>query len=196
MLWDGACLGPGKGGLSLAGASILRSLSAGGYDRRKDSMDVKEILGGALSEAAGKKEKKELNRFDFQKILQEAQSNLKETNAAAPGGAAGGPEILPEGVLAVNWLNGIEDSSPLRLQGTRVAERALDLLEQYQSAMENPRTTLREIHPLVQSLAEEMRSLDQWVEKMSPSDPLREILTEAGILSSIEIEKFNRGDYL
>jgi len=159
-------------------------------------MDVKEILGGALSEAAGKKEKKELNRFDFQKILQEAQSNLKETNAAAPGGAAGGPEILPEGVLAVNWLNGIEDSSPLRLQGTRVAERALDLLEQYQSAMENPRTTLREIHPLVQSLAEEMRSLDQWVEKMSPSDPLREILTEAGILSSIEIEKFNRGDYL
>ena len=159
-------------------------------------MDVKEILGGALSEAAGKKEKKELNRFDFQKILQEAQSNLKETNAAAPGGAAGGPEILPEGVLAVNWLNGIEDSSPLRLQGTRVAERALDLLEQYQSAMENPRTTLREIHPLVQSLAEEMRSLDQWVEKMSPSDPLREILTEAGILSSIEIEKFNRGDYI
>ena len=159
-------------------------------------MDVKEILGGALSEAAGKKEKKELNRFDFQKILQEAQSNLKETNAAAPGGAAGGPEILPEGVLVVNWLNGIEDSSPLRLQGTRVAERALDLLEQYQSAMENPRTTLREIHPLVQSLAEEMRSLDQWVEKMSPSDPLREILTEAGILSSIEIEKFNRGDYL
>jgi hypothetical protein len=160
-------------------------------------MDVKEIQGGALSAIAGKKGKKEEEGgFDFQKILQEAQSNLKETNAAAPRGAAGGPEILPEGVLAVNWLNGIEDSSPLRLQGTRVAERSLDLLEQYQSAMENPRTTLREIHPLVQSLAEEMKSLDQWVEKMSPSDPLREILTEAGILSSLEIEKFNRGDYI
>jgi hypothetical protein len=159
-------------------------------------MDVKEILGGALSEAARKKGKKELNGFDFQKILQGAQSNLKEPESAAPGAAVRGPEILPEGVLAVNWLNGIEDSSPLRLQGTRAAERALDLLEEYQSAMENPRTTLREIHPLVQSLAEEMRSLDQWVEKMSPSDPLREILTETGILSSLEIEKFNRGDYI
>jgi hypothetical protein len=96
----------------------------------------------------------------------------------------------------VNWVDGIKDSSPLLLQGTRAAEKALDLLEQYQRAMENPRTTLREIHPLVQSLAEEMKNLDQWVEKMPPSDPLRGILTEAGILSSVEIEKFNRGDYI
>jgi len=160
-------------------------------------MDVKEIQGGALAAVAGKKGKKEeASGFDFQKILQEAQSNLKEANGAAPGGAAGGPEILPEGVLAVNWPEVIKDSSPLRLQGTRAAEKALDLLEQYQRAMENPRTTLREIHPLVQSLAEEMKSLDQWVEKMPPSDPLRGILTEAGILSSVEIEKFNRGDYI
>ncbi len=160
-------------------------------------MDVKEIQSGALSAVAGKKEKKEeASGFDFQKILQEAQSNLKETNAAAPGGVAEKSEILPEGVLAVNWLEVIKDSAPLRLQGTRAAEKALDLLEQYQRAMENPRTTLREIHPLVQSLAEEMKSLDQWVEKMPPSDPLREILTETGILSSVEIEKFNRGDYI
>ena len=160
-------------------------------------MDVKEILSGALAAVAGKKGKKEeTGGFDFQKILQEAQSNQKEANAVAPGGAAGGPEILPEGVLPVNWLNGTEDSSPLRLQGTRAAEKALDLLEQYQKAMENPRTTLREVHPLVQSLGEEMKNLDQWVEKMPPSDPLRAILTEAGILSSIEIEKFNRGDYI
>ena len=160
-------------------------------------MDVKEIQGGALSAIAGKKGKKEeTGGFDFQKILQEAQSNQKEANAVAPGGAAGGPEILPEGGLAVNWLDGIKDSSPLRLQGTRAAEKALDLLEQYQKAMENPRTTLREVHPLVQSLGEEMKNLGQWVEKMPSSDPLREILTEAGILSSVEIEKFNRGDYL
>jgi len=160
-------------------------------------MDVKEIQGAALSAVAGKKGKKEeATGLDFQKILQEAQSNSKEANAAAPGGAARGPEILSEGVLPAHWLNGTEEPSPLRLQGTRAAEKALDLLEQYQRAMENPRTTLREIHPLVQSLGEEMKNLDQWVEKMPPSDPLRAILTEAGILSSVEIEKFNRGDYI
>ncbi len=160
-------------------------------------MDVKEIQGGALAAAAGKTGKKEeSNGFDFQKILQEAQSNLKEGTGATPGGTAVGPESMPEGVLAVNWLQGIKGSSPLHLEGARAAERALDLLEEYQRAMENPRNTLREIHPLVQSLAEEMKGLDQWIEQMSPSDPLRGILTQAGVLSSIEIEKFNRGDYL
>jgi hypothetical protein len=160
-------------------------------------MDVKEILGAALSAVAGKKGKKEeANGLDFQKYLQEAQSSSKETNAAAPGGAPRGPEILSEGVLPIHWLNGIGDPSPLRLQGTRAAEKALDLLEQYQRAMENPRNTLREVHPLVKSLGEEMKNLGQWVEKMPPSDPLRAILTEARILSSVEIEKFNRGDYI
>lgn len=151
-------------------------------------MDVKEIQGAALSAGAGKKGKEELNGLDFQKILQGAQSNLKESTGATPGGTAVGPEIMPEGVLTVNWLQGIKDSSPLHLEGARAAERALDLLENYQRAMENPRTTLREIHPLVQSLAEEMKGLDKWIEKMSP--------TEAGILSSIEVQKFNRGDYI
>jgi hypothetical protein len=160
-------------------------------------MDIKEIQGGALSAAAGKKGKQEeLNGFEFQKMLQEAQSNLEESNGAAPGAATGGPEILPEGVAALNCLDGIRDSNSPCLQEARAAERALDLLEQYQKAMENPNITLREIHPLVQSLEEEMKGLNQWVEKMSPSDPLRGILTEAGILSSIEIEKFNRGDYI
>ena len=160
-------------------------------------MDVKEIQSGALSAVVGKNGKKEeTSGLDFQKMLQEAQANRKETSAVAPGATNGEPEIMPQGVLAVNWLEGIKDSSTLRLQGTRAAERTLDLLERYQRAMEDPRNTLREIHPLVQSLAQEMKSLDQWVEKMPPSDPLRGILTEAGILSSVEIEKFNRGDYI
>jgi hypothetical protein len=187
----------GKRRFMPAGALILHSPGEEGYDRRNDPMDVKEIQGGALSAVAGNKGKRdEGSGFSFQKILQEAQSNLQETKADAPRGPAGGAEIPPEGVLPVNLLKEIEDPFPFRLQGTRAAEKALDLLEQYQKAMENPRNTLREIHPLVQSLAEEVKGLVPWVEKMSPSDPLRGILTEAGILSSVEIEKFNRGDYL
>jgi hypothetical protein len=49
---------------------------------------------------------------------------------------------------------------------------------------------------LVQSLAEEARGLSQWVEKLPPSDPLKKIMTEVGILSSIEVGRFNRGDYV
>ena len=50
-------------------------------------MDVKKIDGGALSAIAGKKGKKEeLEGLDFQKLLQEAQSNRK------PGKAGTSPE--------------------------------------------------------------------------------------------------------
>ena len=160
-------------------------------------MDVKEIKGGTLSSVATKKGRnEELNGFDFQKMLQEAQSNIQEAGRSAPAVAAGGAEIQGASVFPANLLEGIKDSPPLRSQGVQAAEKTLTLLEEYQRAIDNPRVTLREIHPLVQSLAEETRGLNQWVVELPPSDPLKKIMTEVGILSSIEVGRFNRGDYV
>ena len=160
-------------------------------------MDVKEIKGGTLASLAAKERKKEeLNGFDFQKMLQEAQSNIQEAGRSAPAAAAGGAEMQGTSVFPVNLLEGVKDSPPLRSQEVQAAEKTLNLLEEYQRAIDNPRVTLREIHPLVQSLAEEARGLSQWVEKLPPSDPLKKIMTEVGILSSIEVGRFNRGDYV
>ena len=160
-------------------------------------MDVREIKGGVLTSAATKRGKNEdLNGLDFQKMLREAQSNTQEIGQAAPAGTPGAAEIPGEGVLPVNLLEGVKKSSPLRIQGVEATERALKLLEEYHRAMENPQVSLREIHPLVQSLAEETWGLNQWVEKLSASDPLKKIMTEVGVLSSVEVGKFNRGDYV
>ena len=160
-------------------------------------MDVREIKGGVLTSAATKKGKNEdLNGLDFQKMLQEAQWNTQEAGQSAPAGAPGVAEIPGEGVLPVNLLEGAKESSPLRVQGVEATERTLNLLEEYRRAIENPQVSLREIHPLVQSLAEETWGLNQWVEKLSPSDPLKKIMTEVGVLSSVEVGKFNRGDYV
>jgi hypothetical protein len=160
-------------------------------------MDVKEIKGGTLASLGTKKGKsEELNGFDFQKILQEAQTNIQEAGQAASAGAAGVAEIRGESVFPVNLLEGVKDSVPLRAEGVQAAEKALNLLEQYQRAIGNPRATLREIDPLVQSLAEETRGLNRWMENLSPSDPLKKIMTEVGVLSSTEIGKFSRGDYV
>jgi len=38
--------------------------------------------------------------------------------------------------------------------------------------------------------------LDRWSDQLPPSDPLRKMMGEIGILSNVEIEKFNRGDYV
>jgi hypothetical protein len=160
-------------------------------------MDVKEIQAGVLSAAAGKKGKKEeLNGFEFQKMLQEAQGNMKEAPQAAPGGSVGGAEILAETVFPVNLLSGVAEPASLGSQGVLASEKVLDLLERYQGALSNPRISLKGVDPLVQALSREIQGLTEWAEKLSPSDPLRKIVSEIGTLSAVEVEKFRRGDYV
>ena len=160
-------------------------------------MDVKKINGESLASVLPKKGKnEELNGFDFQKMLQEAQTNIQEGSRTGSVPAAGGAEIPEQSVFPLNLLEGVKSSGPLHSQGVQAAENTLNLLDEYRRAIENPRVTLREIHPLVQSLAEQTQGLNQWVEKLSPGDPLKKIMTDVGILSSMEIGKFNRGDYV
>jgi hypothetical protein len=164
-------------------------------------MDVKEIQAATLSGLAGKRSKQEEpDGADFQKFLQQAQSNQKAGEAMdsdkSPG--MGGAKILADPVLSisgVSFITGLRGASTVQGQGALASERALALLEQYQTAMADSKCSLQEVSPLVQSLSAELKDLAQWAGKLSSSDPLQKIMTEIGILSSVEIEKFNRGDY-
>ena len=164
-------------------------------------MDVKKVDVGTLSGLVGKKGKKEeLEGLDFQRLLQEAQSNRKLDEAGlAPKSPVAGVEFFDNPVLSipsVNFVPGLLDASTLRSRGASATEKTLDLLDQYQKAMADPKVSLKEISPLVQSLSDETKSLTQWADKLSSSDPLQKIIVEVGILSSVEVEKFNRGDYI
>ena len=164
-------------------------------------MDVKKIDDGTWSVMAGKKGKKEeVEGLDFQRLLQEAQSNRELPKAGnSPKVSVGGAEFLDNSVLAVpsmNFVPGLPETSILRSQGASATEKTLDLLDQYQKAMADPEVSLKEISPLVQSLSQEIRGLTQWAERLPSSDPLQRIISEVGILSSVEVEKFNRGEYI
>jgi hypothetical protein len=69
-------------------------------------------------------------------------------------------------------------------------------LEEYKNAMGDPEMPLKKIDPLIQSLSQGMQDLNTLSAKLSPSDPLQKILTEVGIVSAVEIEKFRRGEYI
>lgn len=164
-------------------------------------MDVKEIKGATLSGMAGIKGKKEeLQGLEFQKLLQEAQSNGKQAEGTtSPEAPVGKPEFFPDPVLSIPSVNlapQAAEPSALRSQGIGATEKTLELLEQYQRALADPKISLKEVNPLVQSLSREMKDLAGWAEKLSSSDPLQKILTDLGILASVEVEKFNRGDYI
>jgi hypothetical protein len=161
-------------------------------------MDVKEIGGEMPPLALAKKGKREeLEGTDFQKALQEAHSHLQESPEPSVSTGDVGEAELFEPVTFPLLPSNLAAASPSPLaQGTEATERTLDLLERYQEALSDPRVSLKEVYSLVQSLRQEVQELDRWSDQLPPSDPLRKIMGEIGILSNVEIEKFNRGDYV
>jgi hypothetical protein len=49
---------------------------------------------------------------------------------------------------------------------------------------------------MIQSLSSEIQGVSQDAEKLPANDPLKRILREMGILAAVEVEKFNRGEYV
>ncbi len=164
----------------------------------KESMDLKEISGEMSPLAFGKKGKREKSGgTDFQKALHEAHSHLKESPSPSTStGGAGGAEWLEPVTFPLLPSNLAVGAPSPQSQGTEGTERTLDLLERYQVGLSESRVSLKEVYSLVQSLRQEVQELDRWSDQLSPSDPLRKIMGEIGMLSNLEIEKFNRGDYI
>lgn len=164
-------------------------------------MDIKKIMNGSVSiPGVNQKRISEASRFDFQKLLQEAKSN---SNVAVPPTASlvskEVGEIPPDPTFTLQALNFSvkpAEGSQARFQGIKAAENTLNLLEKYQKAMGDPQMTLRKVDGLVQSLSQEVNDLISLSDKLPASDPLKKIMNEIGIVSTVEIEKFYRGEYI
>ena len=159
---------------------------------KKVAQDVSSLL------KMGAPEKGKMEKDLFKRMLEGASSQYHDgpgSLSSTPGseGISPGP-ISPAAPL--DLVSELKDSAQVRLQGIQSTERTLDLLGQYQKAMANPDQSLKNIHPLIQSLSQELQGLNTLSEKLSPSDPLQSILTNTGIVSAVEIEKFYRGEYI
>lgn len=164
-------------------------------------MDVKKIMEG-ISAISGVNSgrKNELSQLDFQKLLNDAESNIKAVDQSSSLSPSMGMRDVPVdpafSVQALHFLPEQEEITQIRSQGIRAAESTLNFLEKYQKAVGDPQITLKKVDPLVLSLSQEVNDLHLLSEKLPPSDPLQKIMREIGIVSTIEIEKFNRGEYI
>jgi hypothetical protein len=164
-------------------------------------MKINDILQQPSSLPVSKKrDKTEGKEIDFQQFLKEARVRQSENHQTAPPSFPGREvENLSVPVLSVPSLNGVSETTEMnqiRSQGVKAAESTLGILEEYQKALDDPQRTLRQIDSLVQSLSQEVKSLKMLAEKVPTSDPLQKIMTDLGIVSTVEIEKFNRGEYV
>lgn len=76
------------------------------------------------------------------------------------------------------------------------AERLLDLLGEYQQKLANPSFTLRDISPLIDELKADNKRLVSSVKSLAEGDELKNILNQVIVTASVEIIKFDRGDYV
>jgi hypothetical protein len=74
------------------------------------------------------------------------------------------------------------------------ADQALNTLENYAQALADPSRSLDDISPLVKDMQREARELNQ-LGSQAENKTLEKILNETSLLMSVEVEKFNRGDY-
>jgi len=160
-------------------------------------MEIKKIVHGTsplLNTDANEKGK--VKDDLFKKMLEGASSQYHDGPESISPGAGGISQdpLAPLAPLASS--PNLSDPAQVRLQSIESTEKTLGLLEQYQKALANPNQSLKSIYPLVQSLSQELQDLHRLSETLSPSDPLQPILTQTGVVSAVEIEKFHRGEYI
>ena len=75
-------------------------------------------------------------------------------------------------------------------------ENMLDLLDEYRHQLADPNSTLRDIHPLVESLEAANKQLAPLLDSIAEGDQLKQILNETLVTTSTEVFKYNKGEYI
>jgi hypothetical protein len=86
-------------------------------------------------------------------------------------------------------------------QGDRAAtvariNRFMNILESYQSQMGDSTVTLKQVSPLVSKMEEETQNLIPVLDTLPEGDNLKDVLNRLLVASTVEVIKFNRGDYV
>lgn len=135
---------------------------------------------------------------DFRKILEEVQANQAgEKQKLGDTGSASKAAEISEGPLGIfSFPPPAEPGGSLPNRSLQTAERMLGALEDYQRRLGDSKVSLKALYPAIESLSSKIRGMDQDKENLPAGDPLRRILDEIGILAAVEVERFNRGDYV
>lgn len=98
----------------------------------------------------------------------------------------------------INSIAHVQFNTLFNVQKDALVERTakfLDLLEEYQTKLMDPRASLRDVHPLIEKLESEKGALVPFLDSLPRGNELREVLNNALVTSTVEMIKFNRGDY-
>jgi hypothetical protein len=75
-------------------------------------------------------------------------------------------------------------------------EGFLDLLDNYQRRLADPRMSLKGLDPAVQAVEQGRDAMTPLLAALPEGDPLKDVLNRALVTAELEIIRFRRGDYL
>ena len=144
-----------------------------------------DIARGVYTDKATQKEA--TSDSEFKNILKASVEHSQQTQApvqtpihANPLGAIRFTPLSPEA----------RDTAVERL------DNLLNLLDQYRDQLADPKVSLRQIEPLLNTIAKEKEQLSAVLNAMPDEDDLKDIVHRTLITTSLEVMKFNRGDYI
>jgi hypothetical protein len=161
----------------------------------QDDKSIKQVLKPEAHKTSGVMGDK------FKKILSDVQSKIEESGDSNPIRIdtleKPHPNLqsasAPERVQAASFTAALTSNEESKI---KKVEQLLDLLESYSEALSDPNKNLREVSPLVRLLEREQNNLEKLGKNLADGDMLQNIVTQAVILSQVEVSRFNRGDYL
>ena len=144
-----------------------------------------EILKNAHTAKTPKNEQK--TDVEFKNILKESVEKSTENPSETR------PTTLLDPISAIRF-------SPISPQDNHITvervENLLNLLENYRQQLKDPKINLRTLEPIVNRIAAEKDQLSEKLDSIPNADGLKDILNQALITASLEVIKFNRGDYI
>ena len=89
---------------------------------------------------------------------------------------------------------------PLSPENKRITIKRLDnllnLLDNYRRQLADPQVSLRRIEPLMNTIEKEKEQLSSVLDSLASEDGLKDIVNRTLITASLEVIKYNRGDYI
>ena len=124
---------------------------------------------------------------DFKHILKESVENPTKNPSKIQ------PSTLMDPVSAMRF-------NPLSPQDRKLTvervDNLLNLLDNYCKQLSDPHVTLRTLEPVVNTIAKEKDQLSGLLGSLPDEDRLKDILNQTLITASVEVKKFNKGDYI
>ena len=132
-------------------------------------------------------QKEQAQNDDFKNILKASVEKTAHHSA----------KIQPSGLMQPVSAIKFQPLSPKNKSITidRV-DNLLNSLDNYQRQLADPQATLRSIEPLIKTIEKEKEQLSTVLDSLASEDGLKDIVNRTLITASLEIIKYNRGDYI